>query len=86
VDLTDLVGAARVVEDPLGGRRLSGIDVRHDADVAGLVERELTGHEMDAWGLLGRRSENEKRARSGPRTYVVLVCAEPYVVEVSIAC
>ncbi len=34
VHLTDLVGLAGVVQDALGGRRLAGVDVRHDADVA----------------------------------------------------
>ena len=34
VDLTDLVGDAGVEQDALGGRRLAGIDVGHDADVA----------------------------------------------------
>src|SRR6478735_2259199 len=38
VDLTDLVGDAGVEEDALGGRGLAGVDVRHDADVADLVE------------------------------------------------
>ncbi len=40
------------------------------------------------WRVEGglKLSKNEQRARTGPRTYVVLVCAEPYVVEVSIAC
>jgi hypothetical protein len=38
MDLTDLVVDPRVVEDPLGGRRLTGIDVSHDADVARLRE------------------------------------------------
>jgi hypothetical protein len=37
VDLAHLVGAAGVVEDALGGRRLAGIDVGHDADVACLL-------------------------------------------------
>ena len=37
VDLAHLVGAARVVEDSLCGRRLTGIDVGHDADVARLL-------------------------------------------------
>jgi hypothetical protein len=37
VDLTHLVGAARVVEDALGRRRLTGVDVRHDSDVARLL-------------------------------------------------
>ena len=38
VDLAHLVGAAGVVEDALGRRRLAGVDVRHDADVARLLE------------------------------------------------
>ena len=37
VDLAHLVSAARVVEDSLCGRRLTGIDVGDDADVARLV-------------------------------------------------
>ena len=36
VHLTDLVADTGVVEDALGRRRLAGIDVRHDADVADL--------------------------------------------------
>ena len=35
VDLADLVADAGVEEDALGGRGLAGIDVGHDADVAG---------------------------------------------------
>ena len=38
VDLTDLVVDAGVEEDPLGRRRLAGIDVSHDADVADSAE------------------------------------------------
>ena len=37
VDLAHLVGAAGVVEDALGRRRLTGVDVRHDPDVARLL-------------------------------------------------
>ncbi len=44
VHLTHLVGAAGVVEDPLGGRRLAGVDVRHDADVPDLVQLIHLGH------------------------------------------
>jgi hypothetical protein len=48
VHLAHLVGAAGVVEDPLGRRRLAGVDVRHDPDVADVVERDrpacLHGH------------------------------------------
>ena len=38
VNLTDLVGHTRVIQDALGRRGLSGIDVGHDADVADLVQ------------------------------------------------
>ena len=41
VHLADLVRLAGVVEDALRRRRLAGVDVRHDADVAVLVERHL---------------------------------------------
>ena len=40
VDLAHLVGAAGVVEDPLGRRRLARIDVGHDPDVPDAVERD----------------------------------------------
>ena len=51
VDLAHLVGAAGVVEDPLGRRRLARVDVGHDPDVADALERRR---------CLGRR-----RARHG---------------------
>ena len=63
VDLTDLVGAAGVVEDALGRRRLTGVDVRHDPDVAGLVERELAGHGSSA----SDECRAKKTGHSGPR-------------------
>ena len=45
VDLTDLVGLAGVVEDPLGRRGLARVDVSHDPDVAIALEGKLTlGH------------------------------------------
>ena len=44
MDFTDLVRDPGVVQDPFRGRRLAGIDVRHDADVPRLVERYLPGH------------------------------------------
>ena len=44
VHLAHLVGAAGVVEDALGRRRLARIDVGHDPDVPGLFERELARH------------------------------------------
>ena len=44
VNLTHLVGAAGVEEDALGRRRLAGVDVRHDPDVAGLLECDFACH------------------------------------------
>src|SRR6056297_2093864 len=44
VDFADLVGAAGVEKDALGRRRLAGIDVGHDADVAVALERVVAGH------------------------------------------
>jgi hypothetical protein len=44
VDLTDLVVDARVIEHTLGSRRLTGIDVGHDADIPDLSEWDNTGH------------------------------------------
>jgi hypothetical protein len=38
VDFADLVRNTRIEEDPLGGGRLPGIDVGHDADVPGFFE------------------------------------------------
>jgi len=45
MDFADLVGLAGVIEDPLGRRRLAGIDVGHDAEVAVVLDRVLAGHE-----------------------------------------
>ena len=42
VDLADLVGAPRVVQDALGRGRLARVDVGHDPDVAGLGQGELS--------------------------------------------
>jgi hypothetical protein len=41
MDLADLVRLARVEQDTLGGRGLTGVDVSHDPDVAGFGERVL---------------------------------------------
>src|SRR5207247_11311103 len=48
VHLADLVADARVVEDALGRGGLAGIDVRHDADVARLLESNRAGHDARA--------------------------------------
>jgi hypothetical protein len=45
VDLAELVVDPRVVEDPLGGRGLPGVDVRSDPDVPGALERGGAGHD-----------------------------------------
>ena len=42
VDLTDLVGLAGVVQDALGRGGLTGVDVGHDADVAGVGKLVLS--------------------------------------------
>ena len=42
--LTDLIVDAGVVENALGRRRLTGIDVRHDADIASPFERYFASH------------------------------------------
>ncbi len=44
VHLADLMVLAGVVEDPLGGRGLAGIDVRHDAEVAVVLDGMSAGH------------------------------------------
>ncbi len=77
VDLADLVGAAGVVEDALGRRRLAGVDVRHDPDVAGVFESELAWHGSGSWWLWmwWSRRAGKKMGPSGPRA--LLVCAGP---------
>ena len=42
----DLVALAGVIENPLGGRGLSGIDVGHDAEVAVILDRVNAGHDV----------------------------------------
>jgi hypothetical protein len=44
VNLPHLVGPAGVIEDALSRRRLTGVDVSHDSDVASVFERESAGH------------------------------------------
>src|SRR3954469_15631697 len=70
VHLTDLVGAAGVIEDALGRRRLAGVDVRHDPDVARLVERKLAWHVKAGESVL----QGKKNGPLGPaRTTVLLM-------------
>jgi hypothetical protein len=42
--LTHPVDPSRVKEDPLGGRRLTGIDMGHDADITEQVKGCDSGH------------------------------------------
>ena len=63
VDLTDLVGPAGVVEDALGRRGLARVDVGHDPDVAGLLEREFACHCVGCFLVRGASS---KRPGAGP--------------------
>ncbi len=44
VHLTDLVGLAGVVQDPLGRRGLARVDVGHDPDVAVFVQGDVVRH------------------------------------------
>jgi len=44
VHLAHFVAFAGVIEDTLGGRRFSGIDVRHDAEIAIILDRVAAGH------------------------------------------
>ena len=57
VDFADLVGLAGVIEDALGRRRLAGIDVRHDADVAIAFERMAAGHVRLSLAMSGSRAD-----------------------------
>src|SRR5712664_2878000 len=41
---TDLVGHTRIEQDALRRRGLSGVDMRHDPDVAGILEFECSAH------------------------------------------
>ena len=47
VDFADLVGLAGVIEDALGRRRLAGVDVGHDAEVAVVLDCVAAGHDPD---------------------------------------
>jgi len=45
VHFPDFVGFARVIEDALGRRGFAGVDMRRDADIANLLERDCSGHD-----------------------------------------
>jgi hypothetical protein len=42
--LADLVALSGVIEDALGGRGLTGVDMRHDTEVAVVLDGMLAGH------------------------------------------
>jgi hypothetical protein len=69
VHFTDLVRLPRVVEDALRRRGLAGIDVRHDADVAVMLERCSTRHSEDLGvtrsRVRQRRSEELNQQKNG---------------------
>jgi hypothetical protein len=57
VHFADTVIDARIEEDALGRRRLTGVDVSHDADVAAFFERYCASHGESF-------CENESRGKS----------------------
>src|SRR5262249_52093463 len=59
--LAHLVALAGVVEDPLGRRRLPGIDVSHDAEIAVVLDGMTAGHgRLSPDLLLAVTSDNAK--------------------------
>src|SRR5271170_541944 len=44
MDFADLMRLARIVQNPLGCRRLARIDMGHDAEVAVILDRMAAGH------------------------------------------
>ncbi len=65
VHLADLVRSAGVIEHPFRGGGLAGIDVGHDADVPGFLERVLRFHDA-AFPSARRYSREEGGRGSGP--------------------
>src|SRR5262249_33138612 len=46
MDFANLVGPARVIQNPLGGGRFTGIDMGRDADVSHSFERYRSRHKL----------------------------------------
>src|SRR6185437_11831395 len=44
VDFADLMALAGIIEDAFGGRRFTGVDMRHDAEVAIVLDRMTARH------------------------------------------
>ena len=65
VHLTDLVGDAGVIEDALGRRRFTGVDVSHDPDVPRFFEWYLTWHDVTyLFATTNKRSATAGRRRA----------------------
>ena len=83
VDLADLVAFSRVIEDPLSRRRLSGIDVRHDAEVAVVLDGVAAGHRgsvLEAFLLLPAiMREGTVGFRHLVRVFALLDCVSPII-------
>src|SRR5204863_4245582 len=67
VHLTDLVVHTGVVEDALGRRRLAGVDVSRDTDIAVALDRGLAGHDVTPNTGAARGLEVTRRAAKGKR-------------------
>src|SRR5271156_3187902 len=57
VHFADLIGHTRIEQDALSGRRLSGVNVSHDPDVAGLIDLDLARHLKSKFALPAIMSE-----------------------------
>jgi hypothetical protein len=53
--LTDLVDAAGIVKDALGGGGLTGVYMRYDSYVSGLFQRKSSGHCVPPFWILDFR-------------------------------
>ena len=60
VHLAHLVALAGVIEDALGRRGLAGIDVRHDAEVAVVLDRMGAGHGDQSFAVAGFTSDSAR--------------------------
>src|SRR3546814_6864209 len=67
--LADLVVLAGIEKDALGGRRLTGVDVRHDADVAIFLER-----------MAARSEENTPELQSLMRISYAVFCLKKTII------
>src|SRR5205085_12372975 len=72
VHLADLVVHAGVIEDALGRRRLAGVDVSRDTDIAVALDRGLAGHDVTPNTGAARGLEVTRRAAEGKRWWAGL--------------